>query len=68
MVGQKDKYVQGYIFKCDDDPRDGNIVQIVGRCGAEGSLLEQGPVFRVKFGDGSTDTASCYELQPWFPT
>jgi hypothetical protein len=65
---QKDKVVQGYLFRSDDDPRDRNICQIVGRCDAEGSLLEQGPMFSVKFGDGSTGTAAGYELQPWFPT
>lgn len=65
---KKTEPVQGYKFSSEGDPRNGTICKIVSRVEEEGSLLEQGPMFEIKFGDGETMTASGYELSPWFPT
>lgn len=66
------KAVQGYVFNNaaePEDPRCGNICQIVGRAKATDSeQLTYGSLFLVRFGDGEEDTAFASELQPWYPT
>lgn len=68
MVKQKDKHVQGYLYRSrSDDPRHQTVCQIVGRVDDEGSLRENGPMFNVKFGDGETTEVCAEDLAPWFP-
>lgn len=68
MVKQKNKYVQGYLYcSTEDDPRRNTVCQIVGRVTAEGSLRENGPMFKVQFGDGKVLSACADDLKPWFP-
>ncbi len=68
MVETQNKHVQGYLYRStDDDPRHDTVCQIVGRVQEEGSLRENGPMFRVKFGDGVILTACGDDLKPWFP-
>jgi hypothetical protein len=69
---QKDPYVQGYTFHPigdgDTQAYAGNVCQITGRVTEDVSLMEQGPMFRIVFGDGHTEIATAAELRPWFPT
>lgn len=66
---KKSDPVQGYKFQSvDGDPHNGLICKIISRVVEEGSLLEQGAMFLVRFGDGEEITASGEELDPWFPT
>lgn len=61
--------VQGYRFDSADDPRNGNICKILTRSEAsDHEVLENGPAFLVRFGDGSTDVVFSSELSPWYPT
>lgn len=63
--------VQGYIFQTVEESslseRNGTICKIIGRGGGDALILEQGPLFRVKFGDGVEEIVSSDELRPWFP-
>lgn len=61
--------VQGFKFDSADDPRNGNICRIISRSEAsDHEILENGPAFLVRFGDGSTDVVFSSELSPWYPT
>lgn len=64
------KVVQGYVFDtASDDKRNGYVCQIVERAKAsDHEVLENGPAFTVKFGDGSTDVVFSSELSPWYPS
>lgn len=68
---QKDRYVQGFTFHPQGDgdveDRTGTVCQIIGRVTEDESLREQGPMFRIKFGDGAIEIATAMELRPWFP-
>jgi hypothetical protein len=60
--------VQGYTFLTDaPNPRNGDVCKIIARVEAP-DVLDAGPAFRVRFGDGEEDVAYAYELRPWFPT
>ena len=66
MPAKKKEPVQGYKFSSPGDEHHECICKIVSRVEEEGSLLEQGPMFKVKFGDGKVVAASGEELSPWF--
>lgn len=68
--------VQGYTFDTMaegeiPDAYNRNVCQIVRRAqGTEASeveMLEHGPAFWVKFGDGHEMVAHASELSPWYP-
>ena len=70
--------VQGYTFSSFASPesslgkRNGDVCQMVRRA-REGDvhlqeLLDLGPAFIVRFGDGHETVAFGVELNPWFPT
>lgn len=63
------RVVQGYIFQSvADDPRNGNVCQIEERANAsDHEVLENGPAFKVRFGDGEADIVFSNELRPWYP-
>lgn len=66
-----ERHVQGFTFTTVEEhelaDRNGTICQIIGRVEEHGSLLESGPVFRIRFGDGFETNALAAELSPWFP-
>ncbi len=68
------EHVQGFSYDSvsDDEPDNGLICQIVGRTGpldaSEQEILDLGPAFLVRFGDGHERTAYACELRPWYPT
>jgi biotin operon repressor len=70
VTPKKAPVVQGYMFDtAADDKRNGNICQIVERANAsDAEVLENGPAFTVKFGDGTTDVVFSSELSPWYPS
>src|SRR5690348_2560091 len=65
------EFVKGYMFNTVDGSniadRNETVCQIIGRVEEEGSLMENGPMFKVKFGDGHEDVALASELSPWWP-
>lgn len=65
-----DEFVQGFTFMSGyDHERDGNIVKIIGRVKADDDqVLEHGPEFLIRFGDGFEMEAMASELSPWYPT
>jgi hypothetical protein len=69
--------VQGFTFEsCLEDgelsTRNGDICQVVRRASeheaTDNEVLNLGPAFRVRFGDGKEETAYAQELSPWYPT
>lgn len=68
---QRNEFVQGYMFNTIADgslsDRNETVCQIIGRVTEEGSLMENGPMFKIRFGDGHEDTATASELNPWWP-
>lgn len=71
------EHVQGFTFDSVAEDGElstynGNICQIVRRASAteasENEVLDYGPAFVVRFGDGKEDTAYASELSPWYPT
>lgn len=66
--------VQGYVFEsvsdeAPDADRNNTICKIVSRAKvSEHELMEYGPAFKVKFGDGYEMVAYSSELHPWYPT
>lgn len=70
MIGKSIVPVQGYTYWSivDGDPRNDTICQIIERADVRGAdVMEYGPAFRVRFGDGHTTTAYSSELRPWYP-
>lgn len=62
--------VQGFTYTSivDGDTRNGTICHIIGRATvSDVEVLEMGPAFEVKFGDGTQVTAYAEELHPWYP-
>lgn len=67
--GTMESPIRGYEFhSTEGGPQDGSIVQIVSRAGTEHELADMGPMFRIKFGDGTERVVFASELSPWFPT
>jgi hypothetical protein len=63
------KEVAGFVFQSggeEHSERNGHICKIVSRDEPDGEDL--GPVFKVKFGDGTILRAWSEELSPWYPT
>lgn len=65
--------VRGYMFISVGEvgvDRNETICQIIGRDTeiSDNEVVENGPAFRVRFGDGHVLTAFSSELHPWYPT
>jgi hypothetical protein len=65
-----DEIVQGFLYMSGaSDELDGSIVKIVGRAKvSDEQVLENGPEFVIRFGDGLEMDAFASELSPWYPT
>lgn len=65
-----DTIVQGFMFRTvEDDPDNDSICRIVRRAEAsDQEVIEMGPAFLVRFGDGHQRVAYAMELSPWYPT
>lgn len=64
----KEKLITGYLYRNTESEFNECVCQLVSRVKESGTLMEQGPSFKVKFGDGTEKVVSGYELSPWFAT
>lgn len=63
--------VQAYIWVNPvdpDDPRSDTVCKILARSGSDAMVRNEGPMFRVLFGDGIIMDVPGDELSPWYPT
>jgi hypothetical protein len=61
------KDVDGYIYVGHDD-REGMICHIIDRVRDPDILLDIGPVYHVRWGDGTIELVPNVMLCPWFAT
>lgn len=62
--------VNGFLFLTEaEHPRNNTVCQIMDKAGASDvEILENGPAFKVRFGDGEEMVVFSSELRPWYPT